>query len=1092
MFARALQIVRAPLSAQSTTAVLRAQLATAEQEFACRPVESWATLLQVAAAALAGGNSAVGGEALCALGQATVALGEFATGITLLQPCAHNDFAASAAITSALTEQRRLAPARLALARTTNLLAANAPDAAARAATVERLAARIAHYDWQRDTARAHAEQAVALARGDPTQEALSTLELARHLALYEPERALALAAGVEARFAYWEWPLDVCHARHVQAVALQQLGRYAQSLSLSEINCQAYAELAMPHFVAWTENMICINLWRLDKLDDALEAGRRAHREFVARQLPTLIAMVANNLALVHTWRYEYSAAGALYEDATARCRSAGLHFDEARCLGNLALIHEAVGRYDLALQTQLRSRDLLADDGRETLVPTCDQNIARVLLRLGETGEAGPRLRLARDGFQRIGHAVDAAVTSLLIAELLLAKGEASLAFIEAKRAEDELFAHGHSRDALLAQRLAGEALVALGDRPAGELAIAAARAAFEELGLVVEAALSTAVLPGAARQELLAAAQLLDDALPHQAWRAWLALARAQESEPDRAGRLPASMPAFAEAEGDASTSPNAWSETVRRLVGLRAGAPTEQESATFFEAHAGVFADAMAGALRAGDLAAALAAADAALTPAFAAQLARHTAPPATSGDTAYLTRLVDDEARARTALEAARTNLRTHSDGVQQALSQVRELAGDHARALSRLRIARPRPAALQPPDLLNPETLRARCAEAHGERWACLSLHFDAASGVLELFWLDPARLQRFERTLTPIELALLRQATDPNPAFRRLVYGGSVYGQKVSSPSYALRLGRALLPAALWELLDNQPLLYVATHGAMHNLALPVLSNGDGTLLDRAEIVHVPSLTALQRLLERGAGAGGGGQSLVCGVTEFGNRAPRLPATREECAHVTSSALRNGSARMLWQENATRAALEVLAPAHTSGRLSSAVQTGNSGSAGQGGSGGQGGSYSAPLRVLHLATHAIADSVAPLRSRILLHGGDELTAAEIVGLGLQCDLVTLSACSGALGEPLAGNELLSLAYAFLQGGARSVLAALWPVGDAPSAAFMAAFYNELTRSAVERPSAALRRVQQAQKAGSPLDWAGYRLIGAA
>ncbi len=1084
MFARALELVRTPLSAHSSTTVLRAQLAGGVQTFACTPVESWAKMLQVAAAALAGGHAHVEAEAMCALGQATVALGEFAAGITLLESCAHHDFAAYAALTHALTEQRRLSGAREALAHTTSLLPANAPDAA-RSATVERLAARLAHYDWQRDTARAHAEQAVALARGDPTQEALSTLELARHLALYEPERALALAAGIEARFAYWQRPLDVCHARHVQALALQQMGRYSQSLTLSEANSQAYAELCMPHYVAWTENMICINLWRLDRLDEALEAGRRAHSEFVARKLPTLIAMVANNLALVHTWRYEYSAAGELYEDATARCRIAGLHFDEARCLGNLALIHEAVGRYDLALQTHLRSRDLLADDGRETLVPMFDQNIARVLLRLGETGDAEPRLRLARDGFQRIGHAVDAAVTSLLIAELLLAKGEASLAFIEAKRAEDELFAHGHSRDALLAQRLAGEALVALGDRPAGEQTIAAARAAFEELGLVVEAALSTAVLPGAAAAELLTAAQLLDDALPNQAWRAWLALARAGEAEQSAAGRRPGPIPIGAMPE-EPPARLDAWTETVRRLVSLRAGAPTEQESATFFEAHAAVFADAMAGALRANDLGAALAAADAALTPAFAAQLARHSSPQSGSGDTRYLTRLVDDEARARTALEAARTSLRSHGDGVEKALLQVRELATDHARALSRLRIARPRPATLQPPDLLDAETLRARCAEAHGERWACLSFHFEPASGTLEIFWLDPTRLQRFERTLTPIELALLRQATDPNPAFRRLVYGGSVYGQKVNSPSYGLRLGRALLPPELWALIKNEPVLYVATHGAMHNLALPVLSNGEATLLDRAEIVHVPSLTALQRLLERGARANDSGESLICGVEEFGNRAPRLPATRGECKAVVASTARCGSAHLLWQEQASRAAIESYS--------ARAVRVGAPEASTNGGMGGAvaGSKPGGALRVLHLATHAIADRVAPMRSRILLHGADELTAAEIVALGLECDLVTLSACSGALGEPLAGNELLSLAYAFLQGGARSVLAALWPVGDAPSAAFMAGFYDELTKEPSARPSAALRRAQNAQMAGSPLDWAGYRLIGAA
>ncbi|MGL4647985.1 MAG: CHAT domain-containing protein, partial [Caldilineaceae bacterium] len=621
-----------------------------------------------------------------------------------------------------------------------------------------------------------------------------------------------------------------------------------------------------------------------------------------------------------------------------------------------------------------------------------------------------------------------------------------------------------------------------------------IAAARAGFEEMGLVVEAALSTAILPDADSLALLAAARLLDDALPHQAWRSWLALARAREAAAVQASVQGAASLLLGDLQQEghlpeAALDPLvAWTETVRRLVRLRAAAPTEHESATFFEAHAPIFADAMAGALRAGDIAAALAAADAALTPAFAAQLARHAPILAVGNEDAYLTRLIDDEARARSALETARTDLRTHGEGVEQGLVTVRALSAEHARSLSRLRIARPRARTLQPPDLLDPDTLRDRCGEAHGERWACLSMHFDANSGALEIFWLDPYRLRRFERRLGPIEMALLRQATDPNPAFRQLVYGGNVYGQRVNVTSYGLRLGKALLPPEVWALFEGEPVLYVATHGALQNLALPVLTNGEATLLQRAEIVQVPSLTSLQRLLERNPAPTGAGVALVMGVESFGNRAPRLPATAGECAAVAHALAPAGDVRVLLREQATRAALDAIATqAHLAqmGTLPGMAADAGPGfairrAAGQ------------PVRLLHLATHARADRLAPLRSHILLHGEDELTAAEIVALNLECELVTLSACSGALGEPLAGNELLSLAYAFLQGGARTVLAALWPVEDVRSVAFMTAFYEHLATSPQMRPATALRRAQHAQEAGNPLDWAGYRLIGAA
>lgn len=76
----------------------------------------------------------------------------------------------------------------------------------------------------------------------------------------------------------------------------------------------------------------------------------------------------------------------------------------------------------------------------------------------------------------------------------------------------------------------------------------------------------------------------------------------------------------------------------------------------------------------------------------------------------------------------------------------------------------------------------------------------------------------------------------------------------------------------------------------------------------------------------------------------------------------------------------------------------------------------------------------------------------------------------LDADLVTLSACRSALGKEMGGEGLLGLTRAFQYAGARTVLATLWSVGDAPTAELMRRFYGYLT--AGEAKGEALRHSQ--------------------
>ena len=86
------------------------------------------------------------------------------------------------------------------------------------------------------------------------------------------------------------------------------------------------------------------------------------------------------------------------------------------------------------------------------------------------------------------------------------------------------------------------------------------------------------------------------------------------------------------------------------------------------------------------------------------------------------------------------------------------------------------------------------------------------------------------------------------------------------------------------------------------------------------------------------------------------------------------------------------------------------------------------------------------------------------------LTASEIESLDLNgVDLVVLSACDTARGEILAGEGVISVAYAFLYAGSRSVVGTLWEVEDDSAAEFMRAFYAKLFEPDKPSYSTALR-----------------------
>lgn len=143
---------------------------------------------------------------------------------------------------------------------------------------------------------------------------------------------------------------------------------------------------------------------------------------------------------------------------------------------------------------------------------------------------------------------------------------------------------------------------------------------------------------------------------------------------------------------------------------------------------------------------------------------------------------------------------------------------------------------------------------------------------------------------------------------------------------------------------------------------------------------------------------------------------------------------------------------------------------------------------------------ILHFATHALLDPQRPHRSAIVLApGGSEATGSnedgllqprEIASLDLGGKLVVLSACRSASGRTQHGEGVDSLARAFFQAGARTVVASLWRLRDDHAAAYFDAFYRHLadgrTVSAASAATAHELRVAGAE----PAAWAGVVVLG--
>jgi CHAT domain-containing protein len=148
-----------------------------------------------------------------------------------------------------------------------------------------------------------------------------------------------------------------------------------------------------------------------------------------------------------------------------------------------------------------------------------------------------------------------------------------------------------------------------------------------------------------------------------------------------------------------------------------------------------------------------------------------------------------------------------------------------------------------------------------------------------------------------------------------------------------------------------------------------------------------------------------------------------------------------------------------------------------------------------------AEYRTLHFATHGLLNGVHPNLSGLVLslvdpqgHAQDGfLRNHDIYNLRLGADLVVLSACRTALGEEIRGEGLVSLVRGFMYAGTPRVIASLWDVRDEATSELMRRFYASMIRDGLA-PAAALRAAQvwmsQHPRWHAPYYWAGFVFQG--
>ncbi|MGB3638003.1 MAG: CHAT domain-containing protein [Rivularia sp. (in: cyanobacteria)] len=244
---------------------------------------------------------------------------------------------------------------------------------------------------------------------------------------------------------------------------------------------------------------------------------------------------------------------------------------------------------------------------------------------------------------------------------------------------------------------------------------------------------------------------------------------------------------------------------------------------------------------------------------------------------------------------------------------------------------------------------------------------------------------------------------------------------------------------------------------LVLVPDGALRNIPIGVLHDGDRYLLEKYSIAFTPSLKLLPpyKLQQNNF------KVLGAGLSEARQGFSPLEFVEEEFNKIKLQV----SSTVLLNQKFTRENVE--------NNL-----------------------HSNSFPIVHIATHgqfsskAIETFILTWNDRIRINDLDNLLDRNQLPKQQAIELLVLSACETAVGDSRAALGLAGMA---VKAGARSTLATLWPVNDESTANLMGQFYKQLSNTK-QNKAEALRKSQLAllkdPNYEHPLYWAPYILVG--
>lgn len=743
-------------------------------------------------------------------------------------------------------------------------------------------------------------------------------------------------------------------------------------------------------------------------------------------------------NLALCHAGLGDVTEAVADFDRALALARETGLHKEEADWLKGKGTLLVATGRHSEGLElVRLALAHYEASGLRRERVEALEQ-LALLHLELGDIAAAEENLRLSLEAARAIGHARG------------VLAGLTGLGDLERRRQRPEQAA-ALFLEALQGVRAAGDQ----GLEASCHIRLSRVLADSGEFERAVEEA----------RQGLKFArgegARLLEAEARFAAGDAELRLGRAQPAldefstgerllekagEPDIAWRLANGRGRALEALGREQEAVKAYRRAVRLIETVRGRLREERFRAGYIEERYQAYVDLVRILLRIGKEDEAFSTSERLRARTYLDLLSKKQDPgltPAqqlTAGELKHriraLEQALDAEGRAPGKERQRATSLLS---------SELAAAERDYEAFLAKLRAANPALASTW--SLSIPPVASVRAALPRDSAL----IEFVAGNAEVMTFVLTRNRLRTLITPLSHRDLqakvALVRELL-PRKKNEWRAPAASLAGYLIEP-----------LEKAGW--LDGRRRLYVVPHGVLHLLPFALLPSGPKGefLVERYELTVLPAAghLVLPGRVQHPAGT-------VLAV------APRSTKLEHALSEARAVAEAYGEPRkLLIGADATESAFK---------------------GAAQG------------FRVLHLATHSQWNRFNPLLSRLELEPspGDDgkLEVHEILGLRLEAELVTLSACGTALGSDLfgsvpAGDDFVGLTRAFLHAGSDAVLASLWEVEDHTTLELMRSFYGRLS---AQGPAAALAAAQRQILASGvadsshPYHWAAFVLIG--